>query len=524
MLPGKLDGGNFISLIKRWQTMWNNVLLEHLQSMRLVAGHGIRIQKLASGTVISAERAGSSSAGAATPVSGGEQWNLEVEEKGGNYEVKVVMFPSRVLYQGWWDAGMYNADGTLYYAIQYEPIVLAKGQMEKGQYIHFYRTLHSDGTTRMMTFGAYPSRNDSFCALAVGKVWLDAAGDIQTERYYTDTINLSQYSGGAWRRGETWNQSGIRLDFAYVPDSSNIFSKIRVFVDTPGLYINGDFRGFSSYDSWDFFTNVKRMIDLPTGNSSTAMIYLVYEPQANIVYLETRIDAYSFKPEEQSGLHGEKLQMRSCLRNYTALAYLEAPALREYQYIHYVKQYRSDVISISFPELPSGVSVDTANKKIQFPVIYTNVGYIPYGKKMDLKTTEGWHYIYAVWTYSRETPTDSKTRKLELQDGKENEFLSPDPGFVSDVSVKVPYCRYYYSVNTGDEDNSGVAKVEILNRNPVFADNGYGPWLRAKLEKNISDQVKELNKEITRLKNTSDSHAGRLTSLETRVSKLESKK
>ena len=194
MLPGKLDGGNFISLIKRWQTMWNNVLLEHLQSMRLVAGHGIRIQKLASGTVISAERAGSSSAGAATPVSGGEQWNLEVERKGGNYEVKVVMFPSRVHYQGWWDAGMYNADGTLYYAIQYEPIVLAKGQMEKGQYIHFYRTLHSDGTTRMMTFGAYPSRNDSFCALAVGKVWLDAAGDIQTERYYTDTINLSQYS------------------------------------------------------------------------------------------------------------------------------------------------------------------------------------------------------------------------------------------------------------------------------------------------------------------------------------------
>lgn len=65
MLPGKLDGGNFISLIKRWQTMWNNVLLEHLQSMRLVAGHGIRIQKLASGTVISAERAGAASAGSA---------------------------------------------------------------------------------------------------------------------------------------------------------------------------------------------------------------------------------------------------------------------------------------------------------------------------------------------------------------------------------------------------------------------------------------------------------------------------
>ena len=508
---------------KRAVLRWIAQASEYFRSTQIVADNRtVFAQHTPSGILLSAQPEFSGKT--AETSSGGNQWNLEVERKGGNYEVKVVMFPSRVYYQGWWDAGMYNADGTLYYAIQYEPIVLAKGQMEKGQYIHFYRTLHSDGTTRMMTFGAYPSRNDSFCALAVGKVWLDAAGDIQTERYYTDTINLSQYSGGAWRRGETWNQSGIRLDFAYVPDSSNIFSKIRVFVDTPGLYINGDFRGFSSYDSWDFFTNVKRMIDLPTGNSSSAMIYLVYEPQANIVYLETRIDAYSFKPEEQSGLHGEKLQMRSCLRNYTALAYLEAPALREYQYIHYVKQYRSDVISISFPELPSGVSVDTANKKIQFPVIYTNVGYIPYGKKMDLKTTEGWHYIYAVWTYSRETPTDSKTRKLELQDGKENEFLSPDPGFVSDVSIKVPYCRYYYSVNTGDEDNSGVAKVEILNRNPVFADNGYGPWLRAKLEKNISDQVKELNKEITRLKNTSDSHAGRLTSLETRVSKLESKK
>ncbi|MCI6288254.1 MAG: hypothetical protein MR727_05895 [Lentisphaeria bacterium] len=290
-------------------------------------------------------------------------------------------------------------------------------------------------------------------------------------------------------------------------------------MDTPGLYINGDFRRFSSYDSWDFFTNVKRMIDLPTGNSSTAMIYLVYEPQANIVYLETRIDAYSFKPEEQSGLHGEKLQMRSCLRNYTALAYLEAPALREYQYIHYVKQYRSDVISISFPELPSGVSVDTANKKIQFPDIYTNVGYIPYGNdsKMDLKTTEGWHYIYAVWTYSREKPSE---RTLGLQDGKENESLIPN----TDVSVKVPYCRYYYSVNTEDEDNSGVAKVEILNRNPVFVDNGYGPWLRQKLESSISSQGSDLNKKIRSLEDTLDNRTTRISSLETRVSKLESKK
>lgn len=506
---------------KRAVLRWIAQASEYFRSTQIVADNRtVFAQHTPSGILLSAQPEFSGKT--AETSSGGNQWNLEVERKGGNYEVKVVMFPSRVYYQGWWDAGMYNADGTLYYAIQYEPIVLAKGQMEKGQYIHFYRTLHSDGTTRMMTFGAYSSRNDSFCALAVGKVWLDAAGDIQTERYYTDTINLSQYSDGVWRRGETWNQSGIRLDFAYVPDSSNIFSKIRVFVDTPGLYINGDFRRFSSYDSWDFFTNVKRMIDLPTGNSSSAMIYLVYEPQANIVYLETR-NSNSLKPGELYGLHGEKLQMRSCLRNYTALAYLSAPGLREYPYIHYVSQYRSDVISISFPELPEGVSVDTANKKIQFPAIYTDVGYMA-GSKMDLKTTEGWHYIYAVWTYSRETPTDSTTRKLELEYGNKNELLDTDSGFISDVSVKVPYCRYYYSVNTGDEDNSGVAKVEILNRNPVFADNGYGPWLRQKLESSISSQGSDLNKKISSLESTSNNQTTRISSLETRVSKLESKK
>ena len=503
---------------KRAVLRWIAQASEYFRSTQIVADNRtVFAQHTPSGILLSAQPEFSGKT--AETSSGGNQWNLEVELKDGMYEVKVVMFPTRVHYQGWWDAGMYNAGGTLYYAVQYESIVLDKGQMKEGQYIHFYRTLHSDETTRMMTFGAYPSMNDSFCALAVGKVWLGAAGNIQTERYYTDTINLSQYSGGAWRKGGTWNPAGIRLDFAYVPDSSNIFSKIRVFVDTPGLYINGDFRRFSSYDSWDFFEGVNRMIDIPAGFGSSAMIYLVYEPQANIVYLETR-NAYSLKPEEQSDLHGEKLQMRSYLRNYTALAYLRTSSSSEYQYIYSVSQYRSDVISISFPELPSGVSVDTANKKIQFPRIETNVGYIPYGNdsKMDLKTTEDWHYIYAVWTYSREKPSEMT---LKLQDGKENESLSPNTG--TDVSVKVPYCRYYYSVNTDDEDNSGVAKVEILNRNPVFADNGYGPWLRQKLESSISSQGSDLNKKISSLESTSNNQTTRISSLETRVSKLESK-
>ena len=501
---------------KRAVLRWIAQASEYFRSTQIVADNRtVFAQHTPSGILLSAQPKFSGKT--AETSSGGNQWNLEVELKDGKYEVKVVMFPSCVYYQGWWNAGMYNADGTLYYAIQEEPIVLDKGQMKKGQYIHFYRTLYPDGTYRKMTFGAYPSRNDSFCALAVGKVWLDEDDNIQTERYYTDTINLSQYSERTWKRGEIWNPSGIRLDFAYVPDSSNIFSTIRVFVDTPGLYINGDFRRFGSYDSWDFFKDVNRMIDIPAGFGS-AMIYLVYEPQANIVYLTMR-NSNSLKPGGQYSLHGEKLQMRSYLRNYTALAYLSASMNTEYRYIHTVSQYRSDVISISFPELPSGVSVDTANKKIQFPRIETNVGYIPYGMKMDLKTTEGWHYIYAVWTYSRETPTDSKTSKLELQDGQKNEFMTP----TGDVTLKVPYCRYYYSVNTEDEDNSGVAKVEILNRNPVFADNGYGPWLRAKLEKNISSQGSDLNKKISSLESTSNNQTSRISSLETRVSKLESK-
>ena len=69
-----------------------------------------------------------------------------------------------------------------------------------------------------------------------------------------------------------------------------------------------------------------------------------------------------------------------------------------------------------------------------------------------------------------------------------------------------------------------MAKVEILNRNPVFADNGYGPWLRQKLESSISSQGSDLNKKIRSLESTSNNQTTRISSLETRVSKLESKK
>lgn len=56
MLPGKLEDGNFITLIRRWREMWNTLLREHLNSMRLIAGKGIRIQHYPNGTVISADR------------------------------------------------------------------------------------------------------------------------------------------------------------------------------------------------------------------------------------------------------------------------------------------------------------------------------------------------------------------------------------------------------------------------------------------------------------------------------------
>ena len=56
MLPGKLEDGNFMATIRRWRDLWNNQLRDHLQSMHLVAGKGIRIQRYPGGTVVSAER------------------------------------------------------------------------------------------------------------------------------------------------------------------------------------------------------------------------------------------------------------------------------------------------------------------------------------------------------------------------------------------------------------------------------------------------------------------------------------
>ena len=98
MLPGKLTDGNFINLIKKWRDMWNDILLDHLQSMRLVAGPGVRIQRLASGTVISVERgSGGSSPSAVARDSEGGPFAVEVynaNEDGDEPEWKIKLFNS----------------------------------------------------------------------------------------------------------------------------------------------------------------------------------------------------------------------------------------------------------------------------------------------------------------------------------------------------------------------------------------------------------------------------------------------
>lgn len=98
MLPGKLTDGNFINLIKKWRDMWNDILLDHLQSMRLVAGSGIRIQKLANATIISAERgSGGSSPSAITQDDDGGPFAVEIFNAGDidTPEWKVKLFNSK---------------------------------------------------------------------------------------------------------------------------------------------------------------------------------------------------------------------------------------------------------------------------------------------------------------------------------------------------------------------------------------------------------------------------------------------
>jgi len=93
-----MEDGNFVTLIRRWRDMWNNLLHDHLQSMRLVAGPGVRIQRLASGTVISAERSsGVSPAAVQTGEAGsGGAFAVEVYNSGTDEspEMKVKLFNS----------------------------------------------------------------------------------------------------------------------------------------------------------------------------------------------------------------------------------------------------------------------------------------------------------------------------------------------------------------------------------------------------------------------------------------------
>lgn len=138
MLPGKLTDGNFINLIKKWRDMWNDVLRDHLQSMRLVAGPGVRIQRLANATVISADRSsGGSSPSAVSRDSDGGPFAVSVEDvsedgsESPEWIIRLHNSASESGYAGLVTVGSYREmiedlewdaeEGILYLDITYDP-------------------------------------------------------------------------------------------------------------------------------------------------------------------------------------------------------------------------------------------------------------------------------------------------------------------------------------------------------------------------------------------------------------------
>ncbi len=97
MLPGKLEDGNFISMIRKWSEMWNGQLLDHLQSMRLIAGNGIRLRYYSNGTMIEAENP--SGVGAAP---------VRTEEDAGPFAVEVYNAGSDESPE--WRVRLFNSD------------------------------------------------------------------------------------------------------------------------------------------------------------------------------------------------------------------------------------------------------------------------------------------------------------------------------------------------------------------------------------------------------------------------------
>jgi|GEM_PF-6588483 len=141
MLPGRLEEGNFISMIRKWSEMWNGLLRDHLQSMRLIAGNGIRIQHYPSGTVVSAD----------VPSGGGTISMPPDEEDGGPFAVEI------------YDA---STDGTPEWRVK------------------LFDSAGESGNAGMVTIGSYREMiEDQEWEAEAGELYLDVTYDPETEEY-----------------------------------------------------------------------------------------------------------------------------------------------------------------------------------------------------------------------------------------------------------------------------------------------------------------------------------------------------
>lgn len=137
MLPGRLEEENFLAAIRKWREMWNGLLRDHLQSMRLIAGNGIRIQHYPAGTVVSAEPDPGRAASAVVPEDDGagpfavEVYNADEEAKIPDWRIRLCNSESRSGIAGLVTIGSFRKEiedrewvaqeGVVYLDITYDP-------------------------------------------------------------------------------------------------------------------------------------------------------------------------------------------------------------------------------------------------------------------------------------------------------------------------------------------------------------------------------------------------------------------
>lgn len=142
MLPGKLNGGNFVALIKAWRDMWNSQVLDHLLASRIVAGSGITVQRLPAGTVISAIRR-----------SGGGGAAAVIHDDAGPFAVTIEI-----------------KDGSTPEQTEYEVVL--------------HNTASESGIAGLVTVGSYREEiEDQQWRPQEGVVYLDITWDDDTEDY-----------------------------------------------------------------------------------------------------------------------------------------------------------------------------------------------------------------------------------------------------------------------------------------------------------------------------------------------------